>query len=200
MMRAFRKLACAGAFSACVLGCVEESRVIIAPRAVPEYQQAMDGRGVPVHAKVSVYPPPDAGTPEARAMNEMAHAALVEGLKAAGCHLVPPDLAKADGGRVCVVELAECRHDTPERGRGGEVFIVTVVAVRVRKPGVMRDGRIDCGPVRSFQGVCRMSLGVRPLTFSMSCEEQAKGVAGAVGNMLGHVPFRSAVEECGGCP
>ena len=199
-MRTFWKIACAGACAACTLGCVEESRVIIAPRALPAYPQSMDGRGAPVNAKVSVYPPPDAGTPDARAMNVKAHAALVDGLKTAGCDLVPPGIAKAGVGRVCVVELAGCRHDTPEWGRGGEVSVVTVVAVRVRKPGVMRDGRIDCGPVRSFQGVYRMNLGVRPLTFSMSDEELTKGVAGAVGNLVGTEPFRSAVETCGGRP
>lgn len=199
-MRMFMEIACAGVLSACVSGCVEESRVIIAPRAVPEYPQAMDSRSVPVSAKVSVYPPPDAGTPDARAMNEKAHVALVDGLKTAGYDLVAPDLAKAGGGRVCVVELAGCRHDTPEWGRGGEVAVVTVVAVRVRKPGVVRDGRIDCGHVRSFQGVYRMNLGVRPLTFSVSDAELAKGIAGAVGNVLGTAPFRSAVEECGGLP
>lgn len=199
-MQTFWKIACAGACAACILGCVEESRVIIAPRALPAYPQSMDGRGALVNAKVSVYPPPDAGTPDARAMNVKAHAALVDGLKTAGCDLVPPGIAKAGEGRVCVVELAGCRHDTPEWTRGGEVSVVTVVAVRVRKPGVMRDGRIDCGPVRSFQGVYRTNLGVRPLTFSMSDEELAKGVAGAVDNVLGAEPFRSAVEACGGRP
>lgn len=44
-MRTFWKIACAGACAACTLGCVEESRVIIAPRALPAYPQSMDGRG-----------------------------------------------------------------------------------------------------------------------------------------------------------
>lgn len=200
MKRVFLRFVSAGVWSFCVIGCVDECHVIITPRVVPEYPQTTAVQAVPANVKVAIYPPPDAGAAEVRKMYGKAHAALEDGMKAAGYGIVPPDITKADEREACVVELAECRHDTPEWNRAGEVSVVTVVAVCVRKPGAVRNGGIDCGGVRSFQGVYRMKLGVRPLTFTVSDDELAKGVKGAVDNLIGAAPFREAVGECGKGP
>ena len=175
-------------------GCGTGSRVVIAPRKVPQYPDA----ALPVRGtvKVAVYPAADVGYAETRALRASAYASLVEQLKAAGYDVVPPDRSKVGDGNVCVVELADCRHDMPERTREGLVSVVMVVAVRVRRPGRMRNGALDCGNVRSFQGVYEMALGVCPAGFALSEEESAAGVRSAVGNLMRAEPFSSAVQEC----
>ena len=186
--------------AACALlaGCGTGSNVAVERRTVPCYPVA----ALPVHGpvKVTVYPAADVGYAETRALRSRAYAALVERLKAGGYDVVPPERSKAGAGNVCVVELADCRHDMPERSSGGAVSLVTVVAVRVRRPGRMRGDVLDCGNVRSFQGVYRMELGIRPIDFSLSEEELAAGIDGAVENLIRAEQFGRAVQDCGKTP
>jgi hypothetical protein len=148
--------------------------------------------------RVAVYPAADVGDAETRALRSLAYTTLVGRLKEGGHDVVPLERSKVNGGSVCVVELVDCRHDMPEWARGGVVSLVTVVAVRVRRPGQMRDGALDCGNVRSFQGVYRMKLGVRPIDFSLSEKERVAGIGGAVENLMHAEQFCRAVQECGG--
>ena len=182
----------------CVLlaGCGTGSSVVVEPRIVPQYPKAAPS--VQGRVRVAVYPAADVGYAKTRALRSCAYATLVERLKAGGYDVVPAERSKAGGGNVCVVELVDCRHDMPEWARGGSVSVVTVVAVRVRRPGRMRDGALDCGNVRSFQGVYRMKLGARPIDFSLSEEEGAAGISGAVENLMRAEQFCRAVQECGG--
>ena len=184
--------------AACALlaGCGTGSRVVVAPRIVPRYPDAppaAQGR-----VRVAVYPAADVGDAETRALRSLAYTTLVGRLKAGGYDVVPSERSKAGGGDVCVVELVDCRHDMPEWARGGVASLVTVVAVRVRRPGLMRDGALDCGNVRSFQGVYRMKLGTRLINFSLSEKERAVGLGGAVENLMHAEQFCGAVRECGG--
>lgn len=192
-LRVFSTVAAACALLA---GCETGSNVVVAPRAVPQYPDAAPA--VQGRVRVAVYPAADIGYAETRAVRSLAHATLVERLKAGGYDVVPPERSKTGGGNVCVVELVDCRHDMPERSLGGEVSLVTVVAVRVRRPGQMRDGALDCGNVRSFQGVYRMRLGARPIDFSLSEKERVAGISGAVENLMHAEPFGRAVQEIGG--
>ncbi len=196
MKRALLGILAAAAVSAFVAGCGTGSSVTIARRKIPEYPSAV--LPAPEGAQVAVYPHPFSGDAETRFMRDNGHALLVEGLKSAGYGIVPPERSRAGRGPVCVVELAECRHDMPERDDGDMVSVVTVVAVRVRKPGALRHGRVDCGRVRSFQGVCRMALGPRPFDFQMTEEERLKGIRGAVGNLIRSAQFREAVAGSAG--
>lgn len=181
-----------------VCGCVEPSRVILEKRKVPVYPHAV--RPVPANVRVAIYPASEVGDAKTRALRAEGHDVLTAAMKAEGYDVMPATYSKAGSLDACIVEVAECRHDMPERDRGGNVSLVTVVAVRVRRPGQMRDGRIYCGAVRSFQGVYRMELGMKPWDFSVSDEERARGVKGAVSNLIGAEQFRNAVAECGKSP
>jgi len=180
-------------FTLCVAGCYTGSRVTIAPRSVPEYPKAL--QHVPEGVKVVVYPAAVSGDSESRALRRMGHAQLEESLRAIGYDVVSPERSCAGCDVGCIVELVDSRHDMPERATGNMVSIVTVVAVRVRKPGVMRNGNIDCGRSRSFQGVYRMALGQRPFDFRMTEEERENGIKGAVGNLVGSVQFHDAIVQ-----
>ena len=184
--------------AACILlaGCATGSSVVVAPRIVPQYPESPPS--VQVRVRVAAYPAADVGDAETRALRSLAYATLVARLKAGGYDVVPAEWSKAGGGNVCVVELVDCRHDMPEWARGGLASLVTVVAVRVRRPGQMSDGALDCGHVGSFQGVYRMKLGARPIDFSLSEKERAAGISGAVENLLRAEQFCRAVQECGG--
>ena len=174
-------------------GCVAAgSRVVSAQRAIPEYSNsariAING------ARVSVYPALDSGDGEQRMMRGIGYSELVAALMRAGCEIVPAERSVAGSDRICIVELADCRHDMPERGAGG-VSLVTVVAVRVRSPGRMRDGKFNCGRARSFQGVCRKQLGQRPIDFEITEEDHLAGIAEAVANLVQSTPFREAIAD-----
>ena len=183
------------ALCAVVPGCVEASRVIVAHRPIPNYPSPT--REVPKNVKVVIYPASQEGSAEIRNMLSSGEVALVDAMNAAGFNVVPPRLNDLKNGNVCIVELAECRHDMPEWSSGSDASLVTVVAVRVRRPGKMKDGRMECGIVRSFQGVYRMRLGVRSVDFKITDQEVRLGIKGAVANLVGLSAFRSAIETYG---
>ena len=176
-------------------GCVEPSSVIVEKRKVPVYPQTV--RPVPSNVRVAIYPAAEVGDAETRALRQEGYEALASGMRAAGYDVMPAAFQKTGSRDACIVEVAECRHDMPERDRDGGVSLVTVVAVRVRRPVQIRNGRGDCGVARSFQGVYRMELGAKPWDFHVSDAECARGVKGAVANLIGAEQFRNAVVECG---
>ena len=57
---------------------------------------------------------------------------------------------------------------------------------------------IECGGIRSFQGVCRCELGRKTHGFSLSDEERTTGIRGAVANLMRAVQFKEAIEACNG--
>ena len=178
-----------------VSGCVETSCVTVAHRPIPSYPSAT--REVPKYANVVVYPASQEGSAEARSMLSSGQVALLNAMNTAGFNVVSSEVNDLKRINVCIVELAECRHDMPEWSSDGDASIVTVVAVRVRRPGAMKDGRMECGLVRSFQGVYRLELGRRTVDFQLVDEEIDLGIKGAVANLVGLSSFRDAIETCG---
>ncbi len=190
------KVLFAVALAACAAGCASKSYVKGNVReGIPQYPSERQVAAPNVNAVV--YPIPDAGDSEKRKMLESGRNMLLDGMKAAGYGIVSCNFADVRSRNVGVVELVDC-HSTTERSYGDVASLVTVVAICVRKPGVLEDGRITCGRVRSFQGVFRYELGRKPHDFSLSDDERLAGIRGAVDNIMKIAQFKEAVEECNG--
>ena len=180
----------------CGAGCTTTSHVIVEPRRTPEYPPP-EAVGK-LNAAVAVYPAISMGDSATRKMRDMGYEMLVRGLVARGCRVLGEHEFASAHDTKCIVELVECRHDMPEWRKGGLVSLITVVAVRVRDRGVLRDGRLACGTMRAFQGVYRDELGARANDFTVSDVESERGVKGAIENLLRAVQFRDVVTAIAG--
>ena len=151
-------------FVAYCAGCATNSYVIVEPRPIPEYPS--QGLLPAPAATIAICPTViSAGDAETRRMREAGYRLLVKEMEGCGYRVAPSDAMASEKPPKCIVELVECRHDMPEVNSGRIVSIVTVIAVRVRGPGVLRDGRMTFGIARAFQGVFREKLGARPNGF-----------------------------------
>ena len=175
-------------------GCATPSSVVVKPRRTPDYSNPISK--APANMCIVVYPALEAGDSETRAMRLCGFKALVKGLKVIGYDVASAELSRPGDRNVCVVEIAECRHDMPEWTDNDIASLVTVIAVRVRMPGIMRDGCIDCGNIRSFQGVYRTQLGRRLPDFQVSETERDRGIEGAVSCLVGLAAFNEAICAC----
>ena len=190
MKRLFGTLLYAVFFACCGVGCSSSSRVLVEPRKTPEYPSQCPVR-VPA-ASVAVYPAISAGDAVTRQMRLSGYEMLVKAMSESGYRVVTVDESSSAPLPKCIVELVECRHDMPE-WNGGSASLVTVVAVRVRGPGVLRGGHMTFEGMRAFQGVFRDDLGMRPNDFAMTDDESKRGIRGAIGNLLKAAQFREAV-------
>ena len=170
------------AFATCLAaGCATQSRIEQPPRDLPGYG-AVGGRSV--STLVAVYPHPEVGD------------RLSERLKAKGCHLVSSVPTAGAVHPDLVVETVRCAQDTEREGE--EVSLVTVVVMRVRKPGVLsKDGKSMSGlsGMRTFQGVSRIPLGRRAFNDENITEQElAQGVEKSLDNLMRSEAFLSALE------
>ena len=178
------------------VGCSTTSHVILEPRKVPAYpQREVVGK---LNVAVAVYPAISMGDSATRKMRSLGCELLVRGLVARGCRVVGDHEWSSAHDTKCIVELVECRHDMPEWRKGGLVSLITVVAVRVRDRGVLRDGRLVCGTARAFQGVYRDELGARENDFAVSDVESERGIKGAIENLLRAEQFCDAITAIAG--
>ncbi len=167
------------------VGCATQSRVVQPPRDLPVYGDA--GKSVETALSVAVYAFPDVAE------------RLSDRLSAIGCSIVAP-IPIADSTRPdLVVETVRCAQTTERDAE--EVSLVTVVVVRVRKPGALsEDGNsiVGLADARAFQGVSRIPLGRRAFNDERIDDgERSRGVETALDNLMNSGAFVRAL--AGGC-
>ncbi|MBQ6007904.1 MAG: hypothetical protein IJL17_05150 [Kiritimatiellae bacterium] len=190
----FWEIMCVAVLAACVAGCVSGGHVIGGVReGIPRYSD--ERQMAAPNASVAIYPISDGGDSETRAMRDKSRDLLAENMKNAGYRIVSCSFSDVRSRTVGVVEVVDC-HNMTEWSSGGVASLVTVVAVSVRRPGILADGHIACGRFRSFQGVSRTELGRKSHDFILSEEERTAGIREAVSNIMKIAQFKEAVEDC----
>ena len=178
----------------CAAGCINGGHVIGNVReGIPQYPS--ERQVAAPNVSVAIYPVSDKGETELLLMREKGRELLVAGMKNAGYRVVPCSFADVRSRAVGVVDVVDC-HNMTEWASGGIVSLVTVVAITVRRPGVLMDGHVACGRIRSFQGVSRCELGRKKHGFPLSDEERLTGIREAVSNIMKIAQFKEAVEAC----
>ena len=163
-----------------VTGCTTQSRIVQPPRDLPAYGGACELQKA---TRLAVYPHLDVGD------------RLSERLKAKGCTIVASVPTAGSMHPDLVVETARCAQDTERDGE--EVSLVTVLVLRVRKPGVLaKDAKSLSGlsGTRTFQGVSRIPLGRRAFNEEGITEsERVQGVEKSLDNLMLSKAFLEAL-------
>ena len=171
------------ALAACLAtGCATQSRIVQPPRDLPTYGGAAGLKGA---TRLAVYPHPDVGE------------RLAERMTAKGCTVVSSVPTAGSTHPELIVETVRCAQDTEREGE--EVSLVTVVVVRVRKPGVLaKDGKSLSGlsGTRTFQGVSRLPLGRRAFNEEgITGSERVQGVEKSLDNLMLSEAFLDALDS-----
>ena len=164
-----------------VTGCATQSRIVQPPRDLPAYGGACELQKA---TRLAVYPYLDIGD------------RLLERLKAKGCTIVSSVPTTGSMHPDLIVETVRCAQDTERDGE--EVSLVTVLVLRVRKPGVLsKDSKSMSGMsgMRTFQGVSRIPLGRRAFNDENITEQElAQGVEKSLDNLMRIEAFLTALE------
>jgi len=171
MMNVKQSVVAIALVSVCVTGCVAPGRVDQMPRNLPTYDASVR---LSSRARVALY------------SNEKVAPGLVRRLEAAGCELVPSAPTTGAHGPERIVELVRCSQDT--EWSGGTVSLVTVLVIRVRRPGQMGKNAktlVAQRGARAFQAVSRQELGARTFNDERITEQERQtGIELALDNLM----------------